>query len=137
MLSEKLLKNQVTDSEKSKKIISFLCSESGSHDYTINRREAAQELGLVVEKPDDELYGIIKKIFNSISNELELLSAFEPNTYLGLNQNKDYHFKRCVIESIEHGTDVFQTEGKFKRVVFPDLTTGIEDQRLFEGWKHV
>ena len=36
-------------------IISFLTSESGSHDYTIYRDEARDELGLNIEKPDDEL----------------------------------------------------------------------------------
>ena len=40
MLAEKLLQNQVTNKETIKKIIAFLCSESGSHDYTINRRES-------------------------------------------------------------------------------------------------
>ena len=44
MMAEKLLQNQVTDPEKMKKIIDFLCSESGSHDYTINRREVQERI---------------------------------------------------------------------------------------------
>ena len=44
MMAEKLLQYQVTDPQKKERIISFLCSESGSHDYTINRREAQDEL---------------------------------------------------------------------------------------------
>lgn len=67
MLAEKLLTNQITDSSKIKDIISFLCSDSGSHDYTINRREAKNSLGLNIEKPDDEMYGIIKAIYDDIS----------------------------------------------------------------------
>ena len=51
MLAEKLLQNQVTNKEITKKIIAFLCSESGSHDYTINRREAVNDLGLRILKP--------------------------------------------------------------------------------------
>lgn len=60
MLAEKLLINQVTDSTKIKQIIDFLCSDSGSHDYTINRREAKNTLGLNIIKPDEELYKLIK-----------------------------------------------------------------------------
>jgi hypothetical protein len=35
------------DTKKVKQIIDFLCADSGSHDYTMNRREAA-ELGLCI-----------------------------------------------------------------------------------------
>lgn len=73
MLAEKLLTNQVTDSAKIKDIIAFLCSDSGSHDYTINRREAKNSLGLNIEKPDDEMYNIIKEIYDNISDELGLV----------------------------------------------------------------
>jgi len=60
MLAKRLITFQTTDEQKIEKIVSFLCSESGSHDYTINRREARDSLGLQIEKPNDELYGIIK-----------------------------------------------------------------------------
>src|SRR5690606_12835793 len=55
MLAEKLLGYHEIDNKNIQKVVSFLCSESGSHDYTINRNEAL-ELGLNIEKPDDELY---------------------------------------------------------------------------------
>ena len=51
-LAAKLLSYQEARAEKTANIVSFLCSESGSHDHTINRREA-RELGLVVENSDD------------------------------------------------------------------------------------
>src|SRR5579883_2031384 len=54
-LAGKLLKNQVKNEASRKKIIDFLCSESGSHDYTIDRREAKQ-MGLQVEHPSQALY---------------------------------------------------------------------------------
>ncbi|KAK6020231.1 hypothetical protein OSTOST_14119, partial [Ostertagia ostertagi] len=57
MLAEKLLKYHTIDKDNVPKVISFLCSESGSHDYTIYRKEAKEELGLNVEKPNEELYG--------------------------------------------------------------------------------
>jgi hypothetical protein len=49
-----LIQSQVKDLEKRAAIIQLLCSDSGSHDYTINRRKAA-ELGLNVEKPSAAL----------------------------------------------------------------------------------
>jgi membrane-bound ClpP family serine protease len=39
-LAAKLLRGQVKNQAKVKKIIDFLCADSGSHDYSINRREA-------------------------------------------------------------------------------------------------
>lgn len=61
-LARELLNYQTKDKKKQDKIINFLTSESGSHDYTINRREAAK-LGLAVEKPGNDLYKIIKKFY--------------------------------------------------------------------------
>ena len=54
-LAEKLLKDNIKQRSKRKNIIEFLCSDSGSHDYTINRREA-ERLGLNIEKPSYEFY---------------------------------------------------------------------------------
>ena len=141
MLAEKLLINQVTDPDKTKKIIQFLCSESGSHDYTINRREASQVLGLNVEKPDEELYGLMRDTHNSIRDELEMRSPYDPNTYIGTEQDKAYSMRRVIIESISGGTDAFVSEGILSKHIIqpmPNLPPQqvINDQRLFEGWKH-
>ena len=54
-LARKLLPRQVRDERKIDSIVDFLCADSGSHDYTIDRREAL-DLGLQVEKPSAELY---------------------------------------------------------------------------------
>ncbi len=67
MLARKLIKSQVTEEATIEKVISFLCSESGSHDYTIHRREARSSLGLNIEKPDDKLYALVKRIYDDIS----------------------------------------------------------------------
>lgn len=83
MLAKKLLLKQINDSEKIEKIIAFLCSDSGSHDYSIYRREARDELGLNIEEPDDSFYQLIKDTFNSIKSELELNTPYDPNLILG------------------------------------------------------
>ena len=80
-LAEKLLRRQVDDKSKIDSIIEFLCVDSGSHDYTIDRREAA-ELGLKIDKPSDELYALMRKVQLSYTNELRLLEPFTPQAYL-------------------------------------------------------
>jgi len=36
---EIIIQKQIKDKNKIERILKFLCSESGSHDYTINRRK--------------------------------------------------------------------------------------------------
>lgn len=140
MLAEKLLTNQITDSSKIKDIISFLCSDSGSHDYTINRREAKNSLGLNIEKPDDEMYGIIKAIYDDISNELGFGVPFDPMAVSQVN-NGEYNVTRALIESVAGGTDSFVAEGTVTRITVPGgpgqlPQQGIQTTKTFEGWKH-
>jgi hypothetical protein len=139
MLSRRLLADQVKDEQKIRKIVNFLCSGSGSHDYTIHRREAHDELGLNIEKPDDALYKIIKNIYDDIESELELTTAFDPNQILGANQTKKYSAKRVIIESIAGGSYYFVSEGILSRQIIqiqPGMAQYvINDQRTFEGWK--
>ncbi len=135
MLAEKLLANQVTDSGKVKQIISFLCSDSGSHDYTINRREAKNSLGLNVIKPDDELYKLVKAVYDDISNELGLGLPFDLRGIANANGGA-YSIKRGLIESVAGGSNYFLTQGKITPVSLPNGQHGINDERIFEGWKH-
>lgn len=144
MLAKKLLSKQINDPEKIEKIIAFLCSDSGSHDYTIYRREAMDELGLNIEKPDDEFYQIIKSTFNTIKDELELNIPYDPNLMLGSKNTVDYSSRRILIESLQFGTHVFVSEGTLVKNVQvipqphpipPIQRTLIDDQRKFEGWK--
>ncbi len=140
MLASKLLSRQINDKEKVENILQFLCSESGSHDYTINRKEARDELKLVIEKPDDDLYQTIKMLYDNIANELELSSPFDPNMLLGGNNQSSYVFRRALIESISGGCNVFVSEGELKRQsvqVRPGITQQVvQDTRTFEGWRH-
>jgi len=135
MLAEKLLANQITDNQKIQQISSFLCSDSGSHDYTINRREARDKLGLCVDIPDDDMYNIIKSVYVDIEKELGLGQPFDLNA-------GTYAIKRVLLESVVGGSDYFLTEGVLRRMQLsdpnnPTLTQQIvQDNRTFEGWKH-
>lgn len=139
MLARKLLVNQVNDADKTEAIISFLCSDSGSHDYTINRREAKTNLGLKVENPDAETYPIIKQIYDSIRDELQLNTPYDPRAILCSDQSFDYEFKRCIIESIAGGKHVFLSKGTLTQTLFqtqPNISQiSIQDNRTFEGWQ--
>ena len=134
MLARRLIVNQLKDREKIEKVISFLCSDSGSHDYTINRREAASELGLSIEKPSPELYSLIKKLYDDIQTELLLTEAYDPNGMLGANQTATYALKMGLVESVEGGSFYLVSEGELVRIHGPQA--GIQDNRVFEGWKH-
>ena len=139
MLAKKLLSLQNLDEEKEERIIKFLCSESGSHDYSIRRKEASEYLGLTIEKPTMELYGIIKNIFDDISNELELNNVFNPGIMLASQNPCDYSFRRVLIESLSYGTDVFISEGTMQKGIQATPAGPrefINDNRIFEGWRH-
>jgi len=142
-LAKKLLKRQVKDDEKRDEIIDFLCAESGSHDYTINRREA-RELGLEIENPSGELYALIRKIHLSYVEELKLLEPYDPSGLLGAEQTVDYVLPRAAIESAKTGCNQFVTHGTLtKSMMQVQVAPGmplmqqqaIQDNRKFEGWR--
>jgi hypothetical protein len=136
MLAEKLLKYHKIDPENIPKVISFLCSDSGSHDYTIYRKEAKEDLGLNIEKPSNELYSVIKSIYQDIENEMELRSPFDQNVIVATKSPCPYSMRRALIESIDGGVDVFMSEGTLTRHPLPSGLIRIENNRTFQGWKH-
>jgi hypothetical protein len=146
MLARKLLKSQVPDPENVDRIINFLCSDSGSHDYTINRREAKNELGLIIEKPGDELYSLIKSIYVDFKQELQLGKSFSLHDTLGVEDAKEYECCRGLVETPSLGSHRFITSGILRKV--QQLPPGaprpqqmaqgfvIDNQIVFEGWRH-
>lgn len=139
MLAKKLMTWQNLSEKKEEKIINFLCSESGSHDYAIRRKEARDSLGLIIEKPDKETYKIIKAIYDNISLELEYATPYNPEIILGANNSANYICRRCIIESVSGGTDVLTSEGSLTRQIVGTSAGNkilIQDSRVFEGWKH-
>lgn len=140
MLAKKLLANQDHEAGKLEELLRFLCSESGSHDYTINRREARDELGLPIEKPDDELYALIKAIYDDIAGELKLALPYDPNSVLGTDNAKDYCLPRALVESVAGGSHCFYSEGKLVRTQLQPkpgvVQMAVQDNRTFEGWRH-
>jgi hypothetical protein len=140
MLARKLLSAHGMDEEKMKKIISFLCSDSGSHDYSIHRREARDGLGLKVEKPSPELYALVKQIYDDVVSEMQLNTKFDVGNELGGRQQTNYSCRRVLIESPSGGTDVYLSEGTLSQrqiQIQPNVAhTAYDDRRTFEGWRH-
>jgi hypothetical protein len=139
MLAQKLIESHTKDGPKSKKIINFLCSESGSHDYAIHRREARELLGLNIEKPDDQLYALVKSIYDDIAAEIQLNSRFDPAAMLGNNPSQDYSLKRGLIESVGGGSHYYVSEGTISATQLQTpqgVQRGLQDQRRLDGWKH-
>lgn len=145
MLARKLMKWHKLSSDQEDEIIKFLCSESGSHDYSIHRNEAVEHLGLHVEKPSMDLYKVIKSIYDDISVEMEFESPYNPNILL--NQRNPYHysFRRGLIESLYNGTDVYLSEGDLSMTQVGGglgpmgpipVQNQFKDNRIFEGWRH-
>ena len=141
MLAKKLLSWQNLNEEKENAIIRFLCSESGSHDYSIRRKEAIESLGLNVEKPTMNFYQIIKAIYDDISKELKFDTPFNPPMILNGKQIVPYECRRGLIETIDNGTDVFITSGNLEAInVNPHPSAPpqvvINNNITYEGWKH-
>ena len=149
MLGERLLSEHMhgeSADEKKKKILEFLCSESGSHDYTIYRREAREGLGLPIEQPSKELYDLVWKIYRDIADELQLAQPFDPMVVLAANSAAPYKFVRGVLESVDGGSDQYVSEGTLSRVQVQvgqphfmlqgALQEAVQDQRSADGWRH-
>ncbi len=142
-LAGRLLKKQNYSAGVIGKITDFLCSDSGSHDYTINRREA-EELGLNIEQCSVELYALLRKLHSSYANQMELQKRFDINELILLAENSQishYHFVRAMIESCKNGAHHFVTEGVMEPIpnngeVIPQETP-IRDRRIFEGWRKI
>jgi hypothetical protein len=136
-LAEKLLNEHVQDSGKVQAIVDFLCADSGSHDYTINRREALA-LGLPVEKPSVEFYDQLKAVHKDYSSEMQLSVPFNPMTIVAPNSRANYTMVRGLIESVETGAFGFVSEGTLSRYTVNTQhgqQEQLEDARVIEGWR--
>jgi hypothetical protein len=139
-LARKLLPVQVKDEQQIDTIIDFLCADSGSHDYTINRREAA-ELGLNVEKPSEDLYRMLRSVNLDYMEELEMREPYTPQKYLAgvqVGQVIPYMITRGLVEGPAGGCYAFVSQGSVAKIEVQTptgLQGGVKDERSFEGWR--
>lgn len=141
-LAERLLAPQGLPSHSIRRVVDFLCSESGSHDYTINRREAA-ELGLQIEKCSPSLYSILHQLRRDYVIEMGLREPFDPGSLVDVSgASADYSIPRAIVESSTHPAYHFLSEGTvvLEDMIDPDDGSAIpvrqaHDMRHFEGWR--
>lgn len=135
MLANKMMSMHKLEDVYVEKIIKFLCSDSGSHDYTISRTEA-KSLGLRISSPDDRMYELLKKWYNNVAEELKLTEGINPEKELNGAENAEFSYSRGLIESINM-RHTFVTEGSYFVKTIPNtpqkqLNTIIK----YEGWKN-
>lgn len=134
MLASELIKHhQDIGYFKQQKVIKFLCSDSGSHDYTISRTEA-RNLGLKVVSPTEKQYLILKKWYDNLSDDFELKKQFDPRDIIK-NHGGSYNLKRAFIESVQYGSNAYFTQGLFNQIGTQTMQQQIQDNRIFDGWK--
>ena len=140
-LAHRLLEGRVNEG-KIDQIVEFLCSASGSHDYTINRREAST-LGLPVEKCSDTLYPTLRAVMGSLSEQMRLREPLQVSNFAAAIGTVDYQYVRAVIESVDHSGHHFLSVGRMETTEFANpehpgiRQTAVQDNRTFEGWRKV
>lgn len=132
-LASRLISSSVPHESKRQAVIDLLCSDSGSHDYTINRREAL-DLGLSVEVPSNDLYQILSAISKSYTDELKVLEPYSPGIMLGAQAAMAYRLVRGLIETTDGGCFGFVSEGTLSATM-NGAQRLVSDQRAFEGWR--
>jgi len=97
-------------------IIDALTEKMYSHGHAIGRGEAA-ELGLPVDKPDNNLESLIWNLYQEYETLLQLNDPIDPEELL-ISKNKDEHVEEriplAVIESVQK-LEVFEINALFRR----------------------
>jgi Serine dehydrogenase proteinase len=136
LMAERLLAH-VKSSDNRKNIINFLSSDSGSHDYTLNRREA-HSLGLPVVKCPTGLYPVVNHIYRSFRDEMKLRTPFNVSQFPP-NAVTPFSNLRATVESTAAAPAQFVTEGTVSRQPAPPPNQGevANVQITAEGWRVV
>ena len=141
MLGDRLLSTHMNDREAVNRTLDFLCSDAGSHDYTINRREASTDLGLPVVHPSWVEYTAIRSLLMDFAQELELTTPLDPAEVLANSSEASYSFTCGLIESLDLGAHAVKIDGTL-RVLRTTLEDGriedrLVDQRKPKVWRSI
>ena len=152
LVARKLLTSRKEKFEEGKigTIIEALTEKMYSHGHAIGRTEAA-ELGLPVDKPDDNLETLIWTLYQEYERLLQLAEPIDPEELL-TRENKEEHtidnIPLAVIESIPK-VDIFELNSIFrrKRQVPPNpqininmnlgLPPGVDPKELSQNFQQV
>lgn len=134
MLAKKLINASKVTYENVDNVVKFLCSESGSHDYTINFQEA-QELGLPVEEINGNLDALVNNLYNNFSKELYLSELVNFNHFIE-NEKSEANFSiSCgLIESTNGVNYVFKNQGFLRKQIIQNNQIQIVPNFLMQSW---
>jgi len=107
-------------------IVQALTEKIYAHGHGIGRVEA-EEIGLPIKRPDDDLESLIWNLYSSYENEFKLRESREPEGYF-LSDTEDEHsedgWEVACVESTEK-LHVFEGRLKMKRIRRPIQTANI------------
>ncbi|GAB4434301.1 MAG: peptidase [Anaerolineae bacterium] len=137
-LAARLMTYHTHEEEHINKTVDILTRQRFSHDYIISRREAKDVLKLNIIEPDEELTTLIVDLFRAYNEVLKIDQPYNPETVLGLDNEKVSDFNRAIIESIDL-THIFRTTKEIKRAQIahpgiPQVIVGYQERILKEEW---
>ena len=121
MLAKRLLLlhlNEDKDRHRIEETIKKLTEELCIHGYLISREEAQKELGLDIEKPDNQLESLMWNLYKEYETDMELTVPFDPIGLLSGQPAKTLSYHGAYIESV-YGTDRFVFNVEIKLMVGP------------------
>lgn len=134
-LANKLLglrKNRL-DSDNESRIINNLTEKLYAHDYTISRREAADDIGLPVVCPDRDVERLIWVLYDDFARELNLAEPFDPRDLINTGQRREFEVTAGVVET-EFSRDCFSFSGVVERK-FHHGNSEIDVEITKQGWR--
>lgn len=140
MLASKLLKLHMNDQARIDKIVMMLTRELLSHDYIINRREAAQA-EIPVVSADADLSKLMWDVYDAMAADMRLSIPWNPeNEVKGAASLKRTNI-RAIVQSVTM-RHVFESTYEIKRVQVPAKQGGgkvdeLKVSTLDEGWRSV
>ncbi len=102
-LSEKMLNLHLQDKNKSKNIAKQLNSSYYHHGYAVGRKEA-QEIGLDIVIPDNELENLLWEVWQDFSNEMNANTVFDPVRELFTNPESSEILSKVPVVEIPANT---------------------------------
>ena len=135
-LAKTLLSRHMTDEKRIDNIILVITRERFSHHYIIGRREARDSLKLPVIDISSDIEELILKLYNEYSDLLELTVPYNPEIYLGQQNNVTFELNRGILES-RGLTHAFRSRLNVQRVQITQQgvpRTIHHHVKLFESW---
>lgn len=133
-LARRLLNQHRSDTTQIEAIVEALTRERYSHDYTISRKEAKNELKLNIVDMDSELEGLVLGLYHEYEKLVKINEPFHPDMVLKEKDEGSTEFVRAIVES-EAMTHAFCTSRSYKKVKTHEAPfVDYMEKTTSEGW---